>query len=271
MNQEKFLKELELLLSDISDVEREEAMEYYRCYFEDAGKENESRVLRELGSPKKVADMIKTGLRDSGETGVYTETGYHIGEQKDIPAGWNGTDDRDMERKLQKNNDKVEKKLEKSRRKIEKKKNKIIQRAEKKEEKIQRRKYRQEQKQYQENHESWVKGLLVFPWLIISIVMICVMVAVIVSAVALAVAIGGSCVVTWITAMVLLGFAVAALAGGIGLSGTALLAITFFVMAAGILLLAALAAYSRKVMPGWIQGISRVTRSVTGRMGRGEE
>lgn len=63
------------------------------------------------------------------------------------------------------------------------------------------------------------------------------MVAVIVSAVALAVAIGGSCVVTWITAMVLLGFAVAALAGGIGLSGTALLAITFFVMAAGILLL----------------------------------
>ena len=31
MNQEKFLQELEYLLSDISQVEREEAMEDYRC------------------------------------------------------------------------------------------------------------------------------------------------------------------------------------------------------------------------------------------------
>ena len=86
MNQEKFLQELEYLLSDISQVEREEAMEYYRCYFEDAGAENEARVLRELGSPQKVADMIKEGLRSSGEAGEYTETGYHTEEKKEPPC-----------------------------------------------------------------------------------------------------------------------------------------------------------------------------------------
>ena len=94
MKQDRFLKELEYLLSDISAEEREEALEYYRCYFEDAGMENEASVIEELGSPEKVAYTIKEGL--SGEMrGEYTERGYYTFESKQTPspkvrpaAGW---------------------------------------------------------------------------------------------------------------------------------------------------------------------------------------
>ena len=55
MNQERFLAELAHLLQDLPEDEREEALEFYRCYFEDAGIENEAAVMEELGSPEKVA------------------------------------------------------------------------------------------------------------------------------------------------------------------------------------------------------------------------
>lgn len=69
MNRNEFLRRLEVLLSDISKEEREEALQYYRDYFEDAGAEHEADVIRELGSPEKVAETIKADLtRDA-----YTE------------------------------------------------------------------------------------------------------------------------------------------------------------------------------------------------------
>ena len=77
MNQEKFLQELEYLLSDISQVEREEAMEYYRCYFEDAGAENEARVLRELGSPHK-----RRSSQQRRSRGIYGDRISHRGEKR---------------------------------------------------------------------------------------------------------------------------------------------------------------------------------------------
>lgn len=58
MNREIFLKELEELLKDLPAEERENAMIYYSDYFDDAGVENEARVIEELGSPQKVAKMI---------------------------------------------------------------------------------------------------------------------------------------------------------------------------------------------------------------------
>ena len=64
MNQETFLNQLEGLLSDIPEDERREALEYYRCYFEDAGIENEESVLAELVSPERVAQTIKADLED---------------------------------------------------------------------------------------------------------------------------------------------------------------------------------------------------------------
>ena len=63
MNRIEFIAELERLLQDISAEERNEAVQYYRDYFEDAGMENEQHIIEELGSPKKVADTIKAGLR----------------------------------------------------------------------------------------------------------------------------------------------------------------------------------------------------------------
>lgn len=76
MNRLEFMKELEALLSDISQSEREEALQYYNDYLNDAGVENEQEVLDSLGTPQDLAKVIKEGLSDGGEQGEFTETGY---------------------------------------------------------------------------------------------------------------------------------------------------------------------------------------------------
>lgn len=77
MNREEFMMQLERLLADIPETERVEALEYYSSYFDDAGPENEGKVIGELGSPGKVAAMIKADLREGSESyGEYTERGY---------------------------------------------------------------------------------------------------------------------------------------------------------------------------------------------------
>ena len=67
MNREEFLSRLERLLYDIPAQEREEALEYYNGYFDDAGKEKEAEVIQELGSPGKVAAIIKADLSENAE------------------------------------------------------------------------------------------------------------------------------------------------------------------------------------------------------------
>ena len=44
MNRKQFMEQLERLLSDISEAERQEALEYYEGYFDDAGPENEGSL-----------------------------------------------------------------------------------------------------------------------------------------------------------------------------------------------------------------------------------
>lgn len=88
MDRKEFLEKLERLLWDISEQERKEALEFYESYFDDAGKENETVVIQELGSPQKVADSIKADLKGNGsEYGEYRETGYtdRRFEEKNIP------------------------------------------------------------------------------------------------------------------------------------------------------------------------------------------
>lgn len=60
MNKEEFLMKLEALLLDVPGDERREALEYYRNYFEDAGQENEAKIIQELESPEKIASIIKS-------------------------------------------------------------------------------------------------------------------------------------------------------------------------------------------------------------------
>lgn len=79
MKKEEFLKRLEMLLSDISEEEREEAMEFYRGYFEDAGTEQEAAIIEELESPENVAETIK---RDLGMVTVTEKTESSREEEK---------------------------------------------------------------------------------------------------------------------------------------------------------------------------------------------
>lgn len=62
MNRFEYMRRLEDLLSDISPSEKEEALTYYNDYFNDAGQENEQKVIEELGSPEQVAAGVKEGL-----------------------------------------------------------------------------------------------------------------------------------------------------------------------------------------------------------------
>ena len=65
MDRAQFMQALEKLLADISETERQDALDFYNSYFDDAGAENEASVLRELGSPEKVAAIIKADLKGS--------------------------------------------------------------------------------------------------------------------------------------------------------------------------------------------------------------
>ncbi len=80
MTKLEFMKELESLLSDIPLEEREEALWYYKDYFEDAGEAHEEEVIQELVSPEKVAATIKADLSaneaERVNRGYYTEKGY---------------------------------------------------------------------------------------------------------------------------------------------------------------------------------------------------
>lgn len=76
MNREEFMAKLKALLGDIPADEREEALQYYEDYFDDAGADNEAEVIRELESPQRVAAMIKNDLKHTGNDGEFTENGY---------------------------------------------------------------------------------------------------------------------------------------------------------------------------------------------------
>ncbi len=89
MSRREFMEELKKLLSGISDEEKDEALKYYEDYFEEAGSGNEEQVIQELGSPQKVAAMIKADLEEGSEkSGEFTEWGYtdERFEEKETPA-----------------------------------------------------------------------------------------------------------------------------------------------------------------------------------------
>ena len=65
MTKQEFLQRLNRLLADVTPEEREEALRYYEEYFDEAGPEQEQAVLAELGSPEKVAAIIKANVPGS--------------------------------------------------------------------------------------------------------------------------------------------------------------------------------------------------------------
>ena len=76
MDRKDFMKELEYLLQDIPEEEKEDAIAYYRDYLEDAGDEHEAEVISEFGSPERVAAIIRADLGgDLEHGGEFTESG----------------------------------------------------------------------------------------------------------------------------------------------------------------------------------------------------
>ena len=82
MNRAEFMSRLAALLQDMPPAEREEAIQYYNDYFDDAGEGNEAGVIAALGSPEEIAKSIKAGLSDGGNGGEFTESGFHGYEQR---------------------------------------------------------------------------------------------------------------------------------------------------------------------------------------------
>lgn len=66
MNRAEFMRQLESLLQNVSPTERNEALQYYNDYFDDAGTENEQSVIEALGNPARVAENIRKELLESG-------------------------------------------------------------------------------------------------------------------------------------------------------------------------------------------------------------
>ncbi len=90
MNRVEFMAELESLLSAMPEEERQAAVRYYADYFADAGEANEAEVIRELGSPEKVAESIKADYYGT----EFNESDY---EHKDYMEkyGQRSSDERD--------------------------------------------------------------------------------------------------------------------------------------------------------------------------------
>ena len=70
------LKEIVFLLKDLPEEEIEDAIAYYEDYFEEAGEEKEEQVIKELGSPEKIARMIRDSVQGNQASSEYTEEGY---------------------------------------------------------------------------------------------------------------------------------------------------------------------------------------------------
>ncbi|WP_428768282.1 DUF1700 domain-containing protein [Treponema sp. HNW] len=79
MTKDEYLSLLRKELQALPHDEQEEAMNYYRSYFEDAGDENTASVIAELGAPEKLGAYIRSNfacvpgkspyVREKGEGG----------------------------------------------------------------------------------------------------------------------------------------------------------------------------------------------------------
>ena len=69
MTRDEFMKELAYLLQDIQDEDKDDAVQYYTDYFEEAGPDKEAEVIQELGSPERIAAIIRADIAGHLESG----------------------------------------------------------------------------------------------------------------------------------------------------------------------------------------------------------
>lgn len=75
MTSEQFLEELGEALYGLNQEDRDNTLQFYKEYFEDAGAENTASVIEELGSPKKLAEEILSVYKTSGRAGSNDKPG----------------------------------------------------------------------------------------------------------------------------------------------------------------------------------------------------
>ena len=96
MSRAEFIEKLEYLLQDLSQEDREDGISFYRDYLDEAGTEREQEVLREFGSPERIASIIRSNLQvDLEDGGIFSENGfederfrepgYQVIKRKDLP------------------------------------------------------------------------------------------------------------------------------------------------------------------------------------------
>lgn len=74
MNKEEYMRRLAEALTGVPQSEKEEALQYYNDYFDDAGVENEQDVMNSLGDPEKLAETIRK--EQGGQQDTYTGDSY---------------------------------------------------------------------------------------------------------------------------------------------------------------------------------------------------
>ena len=73
MSRAEFIEKLEYLLQDLSQEDREDGISFYRDYLDEAGTEREQEVLREFGSPERIASIIRSNLQvDLEDGGIFS-------------------------------------------------------------------------------------------------------------------------------------------------------------------------------------------------------
>lgn len=82
MTRAEYMRQLENLLKGVPDAEKEEALQYYNDYFDDASDKEDDDIIKSLGSPEELAESIKAGLTDDGNQGMFTEEGFVARESK---------------------------------------------------------------------------------------------------------------------------------------------------------------------------------------------
>ncbi len=89
MSRAEFMEKLEYLLQDLSQEDREDGIAFYRDYLDEAGTEREQEVLREFGSPERIASIIRSNLQvDLEDGGIFSENGLRMSVSGSLGTRW---------------------------------------------------------------------------------------------------------------------------------------------------------------------------------------
>lgn len=92
MKRTEFIEQLRDLLREVEQEEKEEALQYYEDYLEEAGILENAEVPESFGTPQRVAQTVRNGLNGRFEQeAAFTERGFQeFEEQKNLVGSFGG-------------------------------------------------------------------------------------------------------------------------------------------------------------------------------------